>query len=74
MAEVMVTIKTEPNYNGPYFALLDALDMLRATKPNDDSEYDRVWYVTIADVEKIFAYFAYMTWTLRNEDVRWEEV
>jgi hypothetical protein len=35
----------------------DLLGVLRANKPNDRSEKDRRFAITITDMEKLFAYF-----------------
>ena len=43
-----------------YVGLGGALHELQVTKPNDRSGDDRVWAVTITEIEKALAYFAYM--------------
>ena len=37
--------------------LTSALATLKASKPEDRSEYDRRWAVTITDLEKVISYF-----------------
>jgi hypothetical protein len=44
------------------WALLDAIESLREFKPNDRSEIDRRYAVTITMMEQAYAYFA--TWVL----------
>ena len=39
--------------------LMRALNRLRATKPNDRSEKDRRYAVTITEMEKVAAYFRF---------------
>lgn len=41
----------------PWYLLKCALDALTASKPNDRSELDRRYAVTITDTEKVVAYF-----------------
>jgi hypothetical protein len=40
-------------------AIHAALDELKRAKPNDRSEQDRIYAVTITDMEKALAYFGY---------------
>lgn len=45
-----------------YFDLVENLDVLigifKKNKPNDRSDVDRVFAITITDLEKVFAYFS----------------
>lgn len=38
----------------------DLLRTLQANKPNDRSEKDRIYAVTITDVQKVYAWFQYV--------------
>ncbi len=40
-----------------YNALQVAMEALGIHKPNDGSEYDRRYAVTVTELEKVFAYF-----------------
>ncbi len=45
-----------------YLVLTGALVTLRDAKPNDRSEMDRRWAITITEMEKVVAY--YNSWIL----------
>lgn len=49
-----------------YFVLTAALGRLKESKPNDRSDADRRWAVTITEMEKVVAYFN--TWVLEPSE------
>ena len=46
------------NYDEVRFQIASTLDTLHVLKPNDRSELDRRYAVTITEMEKVFAYFS----------------
>lgn len=47
-------------------AILGAMKTLREFKPNDRSDKDRRYAVTITELEKVYAYF--FTWVTNGQD------
>ena len=49
-------------------ALKNVLKNIEHYKPNDRSEKDRIYAVTITELQKILAYFSYYTQQLRDAE------